>query len=133
MSHTIQATFRSTSWEETSRGDADAQPKLSRASCTQEYTGEISGKSTLEYVMAYRDGGAATFVGMERIEGTLAGREGSFAIQHQGVYEGGVARMTLTIVEGSGTGALSGLSGSGTFESPHAEAYDVTLTCELPE
>ena len=133
MSQPVHATFRSTSWSETPIGTEDLQPKLTRASCTQVYTGDIAGDSTLEYLMVYREGGAASFVGIERIVGSVAGRTGSFALRHAGTFEGGVAKMTLTVVEGAGTGGLSGLTGAGEFESPHAEQYAVTLDCSFAD
>ena len=93
MPQSIHATFRSTSWEETPIGEGGTLPKLTRASSRQVYTGDVAGDSTLEYLMVYRDGGAATFVGVERIEGTVNQRAGSFALRHEGVFEDGVARM----------------------------------------
>ena len=128
MTQPVNATFRSTSWEESPLGE-DAEPKLTRASCRQVYKGDIVGESVLEYLMVYRAGGDATFVGTERIRGSVQGREGTFALVHEGVFEGGVARMTLTVVAGAGTGDLAGMRGSGRFESAHAESYDVTLDC----
>ena len=131
MERSVRTSFRSTRWEETEL--VAGEPRLTRASCDQTYTGDLTGSSTLEYLMAYRAGGAATFVGMERIDAIVAGRRGTFALRHVGTFEDGVARMALEIVEGSGTGELVGLSGGGEFESPHAESYEVTLGCVFRE
>ena len=131
MGQTIRTVFKSESWEERELGQEGVQPRLTQASCRQVYRGDIEGTSVLEYLMVYEDGGAASFVGMERIEGTVAGRSGSFALQHIGTFREGKARMTLEIVEGAGTGALAGLRGSGTFESAHAAEYEVVLECEF--
>ena len=135
MSQPVRSTFRSLSWEETPVGQADALPKLTRATCAQEYTGDIEGRSTLEYLMVHTEGGAAggaaTFVGMERVVGSMAGRDGSFALRHEGVFEGGVAKMTVTVVDGSGTGSLGGVRGAGSFASAQAESYEITLHCDF--
>lgn len=133
MSQPIHATFKSIEWKESPITADDETPRMTRASCKQEYTGGIVGTSQLEYLMVYNDGGAAHFVGMERIVGTVDGRKGSFALHHHGVFENGVARMRLTVVDGAGTGALETLRGGGQFESPHAAAYHVTLDCSFAE
>ena len=133
MQEPVRATFRSVQWDEVAIEGEDAQPKLTRASCRQVYRGDIAGESTLEYLMVYHGEGAATFVGVERIAGTVKGREGSFAVQHRGVFAGGVAKMAMEIVEGAGTGELAGLTGTGEFESPHAEEYEVTLSCSFAD
>ena len=43
---------------------------------------------------------------------TLAGRSGSFALQHSGTMNRGALSLTVTVVPDSGTGELAGLSGS---------------------
>jgi hypothetical protein len=49
---------------------------------------------------------------MERIEGTLHGRRGSFLLQHVGkMTKAGGYEMRITVVPDSGTGELAGLSG----------------------
>ncbi len=132
MSRPTRATFRSTSWQEDPIGEG-AVPKMTRAHCRQTYSGDISGDSTLEYLMVHHEDGSATFVGIERIEGTVHGRQGTFAMRHEGAFADGVARMTMVVVEGAGTGALRGLTGSGTFESPHATEYHVELSCSFAD
>jgi hypothetical protein len=56
--------------------------------------------------------GSAGYVAMEQVTGTLAGREGSFVLQHSGTMTRGEPTLVLTVVPDSGTGALAGLSGS---------------------
>jgi hypothetical protein len=65
--------------------------------------------------MAYAEDGSATFVGIERVTGTIAGRNGSVVLQHVGSFEGGAARARLTVVRGSGTAGLASASGGGDF------------------
>jgi hypothetical protein len=36
---------------------------------TKSFSGDIEGEGTLEYLMAYREDGSASFVGLERVEG----------------------------------------------------------------
>src|SRR5205809_3547948 len=52
--------------------------KLTRASVTNSFHGDIEGEGTLEYLMTYRDDGSASYVGLERVVGSVGGRSGSF-------------------------------------------------------
>jgi hypothetical protein len=55
--------------------------------------------------------GSAAYVAIERLDGTLDGRAGTFFLQHNGVMNRGAATLSLTIVPDSGTGELQGISG----------------------
>lgn len=55
--------------------------------------------------------GSAGYVAIERVAGTLDGREGSFVLQHHGVMDRGQPRLEVVVVPDSGTGALAGLAG----------------------
>ena len=52
---------------------------------------------------------------------TLDGRSGSFVLRLGGGFEGGAARTTWTVVEGSGTGDLAGLQGEGGYVARQGE------------
>lgn len=56
--------------------------------------------------------GSAGYVALERITGTLEGREGSFVVQHDGLMNRGAPTLVIHVVPDSGTGALAGLSGT---------------------
>jgi len=56
--------------------------------------------------------GSAGYVAMERVAGQLAGRSGSFALQHDGTMAGGGQQLSIRIVPGSGTAGLAGISGT---------------------
>ena len=49
-------------------------PKLTRVSVNKSYQGDITGEGKLEYLMMYRDDGSASFIGMERVVGSIVGR-----------------------------------------------------------
>ena len=55
--------------------------------------------------------GSGAYVAIERIEGTLNGRRGSFFAQHNGVMVRGKPSLDLTVVPDSGTDDLLGLRG----------------------
>ena len=51
MSQRATATFRITGWDETPYDDIDDAPKLTRASATKTFAGDIEGNSTVEYLV----------------------------------------------------------------------------------
>ena len=104
MQQTANARFTLTNWDEKPYSEGPDQPKLTRAKVTKTYTGDIEGEGQVEYLMMYRADGSATFVGLERVVGTLGGKSGSFVLQRTGVFEGGLAKESYTVIAGSGTG-----------------------------
>ncbi|TLX21699.1 DUF3224 domain-containing protein [Thermomonas fusca] len=55
--------------------------------------------------------GSGAYVAIERIEGTLDGRRGSFFAQHNGTMDRGKPSLDVTVIPDSGTGELEGLHG----------------------
>ena len=127
MGKTAKATFKIKSWDEQPYDETDDAPKLTRASVTKSFKGDIEGESSLEYLMVHRDDGSASFVGLERVVGRVGDRSGSFVLQHSGTFEGGTAKSTASVVPGSGTGDLRGLRGETQFAAAHEEQYPITL------
>ena len=127
MSTHATATFKVKSWDEKPYDEMDGGPKLTRASITKSFTGDIEGEGALEYLMMYRDDGTASFIGLERITGRVGDRAGSFVLEHAGTSDSSIATATWSVVPGSGTGDLRGLKGVGGFSSGHAESYPMTL------
>jgi Protein of unknown function (DUF3224) len=131
MKHTANAHFAIKGWDEKPYSEGPDQPKLTRASVSKTFTGDIEGEGHVEYLMAYRSDGTATFVGLERIVGRLAGKSGSFVLQRIGVFEGGQAKETYSVVPGSATGELRGLTGEGRSSVGHGMEHPFTLDYEL--
>ena len=131
MTQTANARFAIKTWDEKAWFEAEGQPKLTRASVTRTYTGDITGEGQVEYLMAYRSDGTASFVGLERIAGRIAGRDGSFVLQRTGVFEGGQAKESYSVVPGSATGALQGLTGAGQSSVGHGLEHPFALDYQL--
>src|SRR5262249_11113142 len=55
--------------------------------------------------------GSGTYVAMEIVSGTLAGKKGTFALGHIGTMQGGKQDLSINVVPDSGTGELAGISG----------------------
>ena len=131
MKKTASARFSIKSWDEKPYSEGKDLPKMTRASVDKTFTGEIDGEGHVEYVMMYRSDGTAAFVGLERITGRIAGRNGSFVLQRTGVFEDGHAKESYSVVTGSGTGELRSLRGEGTSSVGHAADYPFALNYEL--
>src|SRR6267378_3463104 len=126
-----KATFTLNAWDEKHYNEMNGLPKLTRVSVTKAYQGDLTGEGKLEYLMMYRDDGSASFIGQERVVGSVGGRSGSFVLQRSGTFKGGVAMVTLLVVTGSGTGELRGLQGNGEFAVGHQPPYSMTLDYEF--
>jgi len=128
---TANARFVIKAWDEKPYGEGLGLPKLTRATVTKTFTGDLEGEGQVEYLMVYRGDSSATFVGLERVVGRLAGRTGSFVLQRTGVFEGGQAKEAYTVVPGSATGDLQGLRGDGSSAVGHGAEHPFTLNYEL--
>lgn len=131
MNKRAHARFAIKSWDEKPYSEGPDLPKLTRASVVKTFSGDIEGEGQVEYLMMYRGDGSATFVGLERISGRIGDRTGSFVLQRTGVFEGGQAKESYTIIPGSATGALRGLRGDGNSALGHATEYAFVLNYEL--
>jgi hypothetical protein len=123
--------FTIKSWDEKPYNEASGLPKLTRASVTKTFTGDLEGDSQVEYLMAYRADGTASFVGLERVVGRLGGRSGSFVLQRTGSFDGSLAKESYAVVPGSGTGELATLRGEGSSAAGHAKENPMTLEYDL--
>jgi len=56
--------------------------------------------------------GAGVYVAIDRVTGTLHGRSGSFLMAHRGVRNADGQELSIVIVPGSGTGQLTGITGT---------------------
>ncbi len=121
------AEFAVGSWNEETYKELDGDAKLTRASVTGSMTGDISGSSETEWLMCYRLDGTANYVGLQRIDGSLGGKSGSFVVESNGIFDGGEAKGTWSVITGSGTGDLAGLTGQGTFNAPLGEKATISL------
>jgi hypothetical protein len=127
MGTQITAKFQVTDWKEHQFDRHAGAGKLSKASVKKSYSGEIDGDSVTEWLMAYGDDGSATFVGLERIVATIAGRQGTLVVQHVGTFADGAAKAELTVVPESSSGDLAEVSGHGDFVADPAGTVHLDL------
>ena len=90
---------------------------LGRMSIDKEFDGDLRGTSRGQMLTAMTGvKGSAGYVAIERFTGSLAGRTGTFMLQHSGSLDRGAPRLSVSVVPDSGTEELTGLSGSMTIE-----------------
>ena len=81
--------------------------------------------------MSYSTAQLASFVGLQVVDGKLAGRSGRFVLQLNGSFHDGTAEVTWTVVTGSGTGELAGLSGTGGYVAGPGDFPNIPITLEF--
>ena len=72
---------------------------------------EATSQGTMLAVRTEEEGSAG-YVAIERVTGTLDGREGTFMLQHSGIMDRGEKHLAIRVIPGTGTGALAGLRGT---------------------
>ena len=107
---------------------------LGRFSIDKQYRGDLEAISKGEMLSAGGNvQGSAGYVAIERVSGTLQGKNGSFILQHVGTMNRGTPQLTVTVIPDSGTDELTGLSGSMHITNAagkHVYAFDYTLPPE---
>jgi hypothetical protein len=104
--------------------------KLSRAHISKTFTGDLVGTSETDLITVSAENPAA-YVAIERFDGTVHGRKGSFVLSHEAGGRDGAPWMTWKIVESSGTGELAGLRGEGQINIAPDGGHSYVIDYEL--
>lgn len=111
----------------------DAELKLGRMSIDKEIEGDLVATTRGQMLTAMGAvPGSAAYVAIERVEGSLLGKRGSFALQHTGVMDRGRPSLSVLVVPDSGTGELTGLTGRFTIQI-EAGVHRYEFEYELPQ
>jgi hypothetical protein len=102
-------------------------PDLVEIHVNETFSGDINGEGVVRFLQAIRADGSATFVGIERVTGSIAQRCGSFLLQDAGTLEGNLVKGEWFVIPGSGTEELTGLRGEGGFEAELGQHASITL------
>jgi Protein of unknown function (DUF3224) len=122
--------FELTAWEPEEYDDRDGVT-LTRTRVGKTFSGDLTGQSMAELLMASAPSGSAIYVGIERLSGSLQGRIGSFVLAHDANMSSEGQSLTLTIMRDSGTGDLRGIHGTGTITIAPDGAHTLTLDYAL--
>lgn len=105
---------------------------IDRMALDKRFHGALEATSAGEMI-AFRTArpDSAGYVALERVDGRLDGRKGTFVLQHSSTMARGVPTQSITVVPDSGTGELAGLRGSMTIEigagGAHAYVFDYAI------
>ena len=121
MNQHATGTIEGRSWDEKPYSEFVGGPKLTRASVSNYFHGDLEGEGKLEYLMVYRNATSGSFVGLEQVVGHIGDRSGSFVLQHSGTFEDGVVKTAWFVVPGSGTDDFQAIHGDGGFIAHHGE------------
>ncbi|MFE7717807.1 DUF3224 domain-containing protein [Nocardia rhizosphaerihabitans] len=101
---------------------------------TKVYAGEITGTSATLFTAAFdMSTGAGTYIAMESFEGALHDRSGAFNFVHSATT-GGTDRTDefFHIVPASGTGELTGITGTGALYVDATGGHHIWFEYDLP-
>lgn len=110
-------TFEIDSWDEETYDEGEGA-KLGRTRLSKTFRGDLEGTSVVNMMgvgVRGEDGEfqGAAYVAVEKFTGSVHGRKGSFVLTHAaGVAHG----MTVAVVPASGSGELTGLTGTLTID-----------------
>jgi hypothetical protein len=127
MSTHAEGTVSIASWDEQPFAEIDDTRNLTTTTVSQKLQGDIEGEGSATWLSVYFADGTAEYAGYQRIVGTVSDTEGSIVARITGGYDGTTARSDWTLVEGTGTGGLEGMTGSGVSEA----TSDATPTYSL--
>ena len=85
-----------------------ADMPVGRMVIDKEFHGDLEATSKGQMLMASSDSvqGSAGYVAIEKVTGTLQGRQGSFYLQHSGIMTRGAGELTITVIPDTGTDHL---------------------------
>jgi len=111
---------------------ADPEFKLGRMSIDKQISGELTASTVGQMLSAMTStDGSAGYVAIERVEGVLDGKQGTFVLQHTGTMNRGAPSLVVTVVPDSGTGELVGLEGEFTINIEDGK-HSYEFTYRLP-
>ena len=125
-------TFTMQTWDEQVVSGAEGGPRVAHAHATFEYAGLIEGTSVSDSLLYYAgagyDSGGVTSSGLEHFEASVGGRKGTFVVRHEYTYSADSHHVSsrFSVVPGSATAELTGLTGSGTI-SGSSQTMDYTF------
>jgi len=118
-----------------SNSEVTSEHLFGRLLLTKKFTGDLAATARGQMLSAGTlTKGSAGYVAIDHITGTLEGRQGSFVLQHSGSMNRGVPTLSIMVVPDSGTGELTGLSGTlsiNTIDGRHFYDFIYSLPVQL--
>jgi hypothetical protein len=103
---------------------------LARMALDKQFHGDLEATSKGEMLAAATPvKGSAGYVAIERVSGSLHGRTGTFVLEHSATMNRGTSQLNIVVVPDSGTGQLTGISGTMTIVIVNGKhSYDLAYT-----
>ncbi|WP_246147922.1 DUF3224 domain-containing protein [Nonomuraea turkmeniaca] len=129
---TAKGSFDTAGWDAKPPYDDRDGVTLGLVTMTKTFHGDLTGTSVVTLMVATTPvESSRSYVALERIEGTLDGRSGSFVVQHSAVSDKGEQSLRVSVVPDSATGELRGLRGEMTIvigpDGGHSYTFDYRL------
>jgi len=109
---------------------------VGRMTIDKTWSGDLAGTSKGSMLMSSTEStGAMAYVALEKVDGKLGGKKGSFYFSHTGTMNKSDAAsgvLKIMVVPGSGTGDLAGMSGELSINIDAKGAHSYILQYELP-
>lgn len=128
----VEGRFEVTAWTEEPVTDLEGTVKVTTARVAQRFSEAIEADTVADMVMTYRPDATAEFVGHHRVLGHIGERSGSFVLRAAGSYDGSEAITNFEVIEGSGTGELTGIRGLGSASAGHGSTGSYRFELDLP-
>lgn len=111
--------------------DKNGDPSLSRMTIDKQFHGDLEGTSKGQMLAAGDPRTSGVYVAIEKFNGTLKGRSGTFILHHTGLMTRGAPQLSIEVVPDSGTGQLAGLTGKLMIniaaDGKHSYEFEYTL------
>lgn len=132
----VKSKLKVLKWDESTIEQLNQDSKVSIAVVEYNLEGELAGKAKVNYQMfySYADSNnhlksSAQYLGLLIVTGELQDKRGTFVLRDEGTFENGIAKSSLKIVPGSGTGDFNRIIGEGSYEASHTDStFELDIT-----
>jgi hypothetical protein len=124
--NTLDTTVSIESWDEQAIEEMPDGGAVKRADVALGAGPDALGPGTMHSLLHYAPDGTSSYVTLLHLRGGLEGRAGCLVLLGEGSYDGTTARDEMRIVGASGE--LTGLSGTATSASTHADYPDMPVS-----
>jgi Protein of unknown function (DUF3224) len=128
MTETFQTKLKITSWDEKAYRELPDGSKFCRADVILAEGADGITSGAFEALLYYRPDGTSSYVTLMTLTANLGGKPGTFVLRGEGSYDGTTARVTASVIDGSQTGDLAGLSATIESVSTHGDYPFMPLT-----
>ncbi|MEP1094158.1 MAG: DUF3224 domain-containing protein [Cyclobacteriaceae bacterium] len=106
----------------------DDEAPAGRFVLNKTYQGDVEGTAAGQMISKRIEDGAAMYFAVEEFAGSVNGKSGAFTLMHKGFMDKELQSLEVTIMDGSGSGELVGISGSlKIIQEGGAHAYELNF------